>query len=224
MNDIMVSMANPITPVKIEHFFTKENVDSVYETVNDLMRKGEEDHGDRYHYMTKLTNNGFIAILSPEGFDKSISQAFYDKASELIENPAPVGFLFARYTWDSGDAPTLLPHCDRSEKKMGLYGTVQLDATLDWDFYVEDEKFEMQHNTAVWFTGTHQPHWRPDKDFGPNDFYDIIICQTHSLNDEYMLTEQDRDIMDQKATDCAQRHKDLLVNGLLKQYSEDGCQ
>jgi hypothetical protein len=223
-SDIMITMNTPIKPVAFDHFFTKEEVDSIYKTVNDMMDKGVADTGDKYQYMTKLTNNGFIAILSPEPFEKSIAEKFRSKAAELILNPAPVGFLFARYTWDSGDAPSLMPHCDRSEKKMGLYGTVELDKTLDWDFYVEDEKFEMVNNRSVWFTGTHQPHWRPDKDFGPNDYYDIIICQTHSLDDEVLLTEEDRDIMDIKASECAQKHKDLLVNGLFKQYSEDGCQ
>ena len=224
LSGIMNTMNNPIKPVAFDHFFTKEEVDSIYKTVNDMMDKGVADTGDKYQYMTKLTNNGFIAILSPEPFEQSISDKFREKAAELISNPAPVGFLFARYTWDSGDAPTLLPHCDRSEKKMGLYGTVELDKTIDWDFYVEDEKFEMINNKSVWFTGTHQPHWRPDKDFAPNDYYDIIICQTHSLDDEVLLTEEDRDVMDKKATACAEKHKDLLVNGLLKQYSEDGCQ
>jgi len=217
-------MNNPINPVKFDNFFTPDEIASIYNTVNDLMNKGLSETGDKYHYMTKLTNNGFIAILSPEPFEKKISEKFYNKAKELISNPSPVGFLFARYTWDSGDMPSLMPHCDRSETKMGLYGTVELDKTLDWDFYVEDQKFEMQHNQSVWFTGTHQPHWRPDKDFAPNDYYDIIICQTHSLDDDYMLTEEDRDIMDRKATECAEKHKDLLVNGLIKQYSEDGCQ
>jgi hypothetical protein len=221
---IMDTMNTPIKPVAFDHFFTQEEVESIYKTVNDMMDKGVADTGDKYQYMTKLTNNGFIAILSPEPFEKSIAEKFRSKAAELISNPAPVGFLFARYTWDSGDAPSLMPHCDRSEKKMGLYGTVELDKTIDWDFYVEDEKFEMVNNRSVWFTGTHQPHWRPDKDFAPNDYYDIIICQTHSLDDEVLLTEEDRDIMDIKASECAQKHKDLLVNGLLKQYSEDGCQ
>lgn len=223
-SDIINTMNTPIKPVAFDHFFTQEEVESIYKTVNDMMDKGVADTGDKYQYMTKLTNNGFIAILSPEPFDKAIGEKFREKAAELISNPAPVGFLFARYTWDSGDAPSLMPHCDRSEKKMGLYGTVELDKSINWDFYVEDEKFEMVNNRSVWFTGTHQPHWRPDKDFAPNDYYDIIICQTHSLDDEVLLTEEDRDIMDIKASECAQKHKDLLVNGLLKQYSEDGCQ
>lgn len=214
----------PITPTVVEHFFSPDEIESIYKTVNALLSDGYDKYGDQYHNFTKLTNNGFIAILTPEPFEAKISKRFYDQAAKLISNPAPVGFLFARYTLDSGDIPTLMPHCDRSEKKMGLYGTVELDKTLDWDFYVEDEKFEMQPNKSVWFTGTHQPHWRPDKEFGPKDYYDIIICQTHSMDDDYLLTEEDRIIMDNKANECAQKNKDLLVNGLLKQYAEDGCQ
>jgi hypothetical protein len=157
--------------------------------------------------MTKLTNNGFVAILDPAKFDKSIGDKFKSVAATLIDNPRECGFLFARYTLDSGAMPSLMPHCDRSEPRMGLYGTVELNKTIDWDFYVEDEKFDMAFNRSVWFTGTHQPHWRPDANFGPEDYYDII-----------------RYTMDLKANEIEQKHKDLLVNGLLKQYNPDGCQ
>lgn len=217
-------MANPIKPVAIDNMFSEDEIASIYKTVNEVFEKGLADHGDKYHYMTKLTNNGFVAILEPEKFEKSIGDKFKSVASNLIDNPRGCGFLFARYTLDSGSMPSLMPHCDRSEPRMGLYGTVELNKTIDWDFYVEDEKFDMAFNRSVWFTGTHQPHWRPDLEFGPDDYYDIIICQTVSLEDPYLLTEEDRQAMDIKAHEIEQKHKDLLVNGLLKQYEIDGCQ
>jgi hypothetical protein len=217
-------MANPIKPVAIDNMFSSEEIDSIYKTVNEIFDKGLADHNDKYYYMTKLTNNGFVAILEPDKFDSSIGDKFKSVAKGLIDNPRGCGFLFARYTLDSGSMPSLMPHCDKSEKRMGLYGTVELKKTIDWDFYVEDEKFEMDFNRSVWFTGTHQPHWRPDAEFGPEDYYDIIICQTVSLDDMNMLTEEDRQRMDVKAYHIEQKHKDLLVNGLLKQYEIDGCQ
>ena len=217
-------MSTPIKPTSFNNIFSDHEIELIYKTVDETFAKGLADHGDKYHYMTKLTNNGFIAIMEPDKFDQSIGDKFKAVASTLIDNPRGCGFLFARYTPDSGDMPSLMPHCDRSEKKMGLYGTVELKKTIDWDFYVEDEKFDMSFNNSVWFTGTHQPHWRPDANFGPDDYYDIIICQTVSLDDQYLLTEEDRSEMDIKAHAIEVKHKDLLVNGLLKQYNPDGCQ
>lgn len=217
-------MATPIKPTSFNNIFSDHEIELIYQTVEETFAKGIADHGDKYHYMTKLTNNGFVAILDPTIFSPLIGNKFKAIAGTLIDNPRGCGFLFARYTLDSGSTPTLLPHCDRSEPRMGLYGTVELKKTLDWDFYVEDEKFDMSFNKSVWFTGTHQPHWRPDIEFGPEDYYDIIICQTVSLDDPYLLTEEDREAMDIKAHEIEQKHKDLLVNGLLKQYEVDGCQ
>lgn len=217
-------MANPIKPVAIDNIFSEDEIESIYKTVEDTFASGLADHGDKYYYMTKLTNNGFVAILRPEKFEHKIEHKFRAMASTLIDNPRGCGFLFARYTLDSGSMPSLMPHCDKSEKKMGLYGTVELKKTIDWDFYVEDEKFDMDFNRSVWFTGTHQPHWRPDAQFGPEDYYDIIICQTVSEDDDYLLTEEDREVVDKKAHEIEKKYKDLLLNGLLKQYDPDGCQ
>lgn len=214
-------MKNPIEPIAINNIFTPEEYRSIYDHVNSVMEKGLKDHNDKYAYMTKLCN-GFIVIDSPEGFDPSIKEKLYLIAKDLVEDPANIGFLFARYTLESDDTPMLMPHCDKSEKKMGLYGTIELDATLQWDFYVEDEKFAMGNNNSVWFTGTHQPHWRPDKEFGPGDHYDILLAQTNSLSDTYELTDEDRNLMDQKATEIALKYKDSLLNkGYAKYYSQE---
>jgi hypothetical protein len=217
-------MPTPIKPVVIDNIFSEDEIESIYNSVAKVFAKGLADHDDKYYYMTKLTNNGFIAILDPSNFNSEIKDKFTATAAKVIDNPRGVGFLFARYTLDSGSFPSLMPHCDKSEKKMGLYGTVELRKTLDWDFYVEDEKFDMAFNRSVWFTGTHQPHWRPDIEFGPNDYYDIVICQTVSLDDQYLLTEEDRDIMDSKAGETEQKYKHLFPKGLAKQYEVDGCQ
>lgn len=218
-------MSNPMKPVQLENTFTDEEYSAIYKHVYELMDKGVREHQDKYHYLEKLTNNGFIAIMSPDNFDISIGKKLRSLFANYISDPVNPGFLFARYTWDSGDAPTLMPHCDRSEKFIGCYGTVQLDSTLDWDFYVEDEKFQMNKNSSVWFTGTHQPHWRPDRYFGPEDYYDILLAQSHTDNDPNPLTEQHYIDMDVKSLEVANKYKDtLLKQTYIKTYSEDGCQ
>jgi hypothetical protein len=41
--------------------------------------------------------------------------------------------------------------------------------------------------SAVWFTGNQDAHWRPDIEFEPEDYYDILLVQVWSdiENDEY---------------------------------------
>jgi len=218
-------MSNIIKPTQLENTFTKEEYSAIYKHVNELMDKGINEHQDKYYYFEKLTNNGFIAILSPDNFDMSIGNKLKSLFSNHIPDPVNPGFLFARYTWDSGDAPSLMPHCDKSEKFIGCYCTVQLESTLDWDFYVEDESFQMNKNSSVWFTGTHQPHWRPDRYFGPEDYYDILLGQSHTDNDPNPLSEQHYLDVDIKADQLAHKYKDsLLSKTYSKIYSDEGCQ
>jgi hypothetical protein len=114
--------------------------------------------------------------------------------------------------------PSLMPHQDRSETHTAFMFTAELESNIDWDFYVEDEKFTMEKNKAIWFSGTHQSHWRPDYDFQEGDFYDIILCQTHSGADTNPLEED-------HSNDVAEKYAKLLMNSRAKAAMMNGpCQ
>lgn len=223
----------PITPHEEENFFTPEEYASVYKTIYDCMDLGIRDAGDEWKYFKKLTNNGFIALflsetkhkglphLSQEIEDK-IRQKFEEKTGSTVDH---IGMIWARYTPLSGDIPTLMPHQDRSETHVSYTFTLEMAKTLNWDFYVEDQKFEMDTNKAIWFSGTHQSHWRPDQKFEEDDYYDILLCQTHSGNDDNPLSEKHFDDGDEHSIDVSAKFKDLLIESMDKGSRINGaCQ
>ena len=213
-------MSKVIGPVIIDDFFTKQEIAQIYKTVNEQMYKGLIESGDKWQEFNKNPSNGFVALMHlTELVPQNIKDKFRDKVTELIgEQAAPVGVLWARYSLDSGVDPTLMPHCDRSEKHMGYYCNVELDSNIDWDFYMVEEKIPMKRNRAVFFTGTHMPHWRPDYFFQPDDFYDIILFQTTAMSNydqnKPTLTEDFRDEMDELCNKVSNKYKDKLTIGL----------
>ena len=223
----------PTTPREEKDFFTPEEYASIYKTINDTMEMGIKDSGDKWQHFKKNTNNGFNVVflserrqgplpgLSQEVEDK-IRQKFEEKSGSKVEH---IGILWARYTLDSGMMPTLMPHQDRSETHVAYMFTVELDSNIDWDFYVEDEKFTMKKNQGIWFSGTHQSHWRPDYDWQEGDYYDIILCQTHHGQDEYPLPEEHWLDGDDHSNDVSEKYAHLLVNSRAKAAMLNGpCQ
>jgi hypothetical protein len=171
-----------LEPIAIENFFTQDLIDLVYENVDRIMQKGIIEKNDKYAYMYKFSNNGFITLN--RGWDPKIAIAIKNKAQELGQNFIPeenVALIFARYTHDSGNPPNLPPHADVVANKIIYTCSVRLKSTKQWDLYAKDQKFEMPYEgSTVWMTGNQDVHWRPDLEFGPDDYYDILLCQVWS--------------------------------------------
>jgi hypothetical protein len=223
----------PTKPREEKDFFTPEEYASIYKTINDTMEMGIKDSGDKWQHFRKNTNNGFNVVFLSErrqGPLPGLSQEVEDKIRAKFEKEANapvdhIGILWARYTLESGALPTLMPHQDRSETHVALMFTVELDTNIDWDFYVEDEKFTMEKNKGIWFSGTHQSHWRPDYDFQEGDYYDIILCQTHSSLDDNPLEEEHWLDGDDHSNEVSEKYAKLLMNSRAKAAMMNGpCQ
>lgn len=217
-------MSKIIGPVIIDDFFTEEEIEIIYAMVNEKMDKGVAESGDKWQEFNKNPSNGFIAIMDGNQMPQVAKNKFEKNVTRLIEEPSsPSGGLWARYSLESEHPPSLLPHCDRSEIFTGYYCNVQLEANIDWDFYVLDEKIPMKRNRAVFFTGTHQPHWRPDYDFKDGDFYDIILFQASALKNyetpnPEKITEEFRDQMDAVCDEYIKKYQDILLIGSKKNF------
>jgi hypothetical protein len=223
----------PTVPREEKNFFTTEEYASIYKTINDTMEMGIKDSGDKWQHFRKNTNNGFNVVFLSErrqgplpGLSKEVENKIRSKFEKEANAPVGhIGILWARYTLESGEMPSLMPHQDRSETHVALMFTVELDTNIDWDFYVEDEKFTMEKNKGIWFSGTHQAHWRPDYDFQEGDYYDIILCQTHSSLDDNPLEEEHWLDGDDHSNDVSEKYAKLLMNSRAKAAMMNGpCQ
>ena len=201
-----------IEPFQIDKFFTQEDIDLVYKNVDEHMARGLEKTGDKYSEMFRFPNNGFITLYM--GWDQKTKDLIKNKTEELGMSKVPydnVILIFARYTHESGGAPNLSPHADVVTNKTMYTCTVRLNSSKQWDIYVKDEKFEMgEHGSAVWFTGNQDVHWRPDLEFAPDEYYDILLCQAWSDEDNDLYPEDHKEKMLAQEKEYCDKYRDQL--------------
>lgn len=153
------------------------------------MEEGGSESNDKWAQFFKFRNNGFITMYGP--WDGHVIKFIKDKAESLGQNEVDyenVILIFSRYTRDSGSIPNLLPHIDVVTNKTLYSASIRLKSTRDWDLYIKHTMYDLPHaGSAAWFTGNQDVHWRPDVDFGPDDYYDVLLVQVWSDidNDDY---------------------------------------
>jgi hypothetical protein len=201
-----------IEPIEINDFFTQDLIDLVYENVDKEMQRGLVEKNDKYAYMFKFSNNGFITLN--KGWDPKIATAIKNKGKELGQNfisDNNVALIFARYTHDSGQAPTLTPHADVVANKIIYTCTIRLKSSKQWDFYVKDTRFEMPNEgSSVWFTGNQDVHWRPDLEFEQDEYYDILLCQVWSDIENEQYPENHKEVMMDQMQDFYKKYSHML--------------
>ena len=227
--------AHHIEPAKPDHylepsFFTAEEYGQIYDVVVKTMQRGLDEAGDKWAFFLKISNNGFYILNEDEEGKVKYPVAIKDKIKAKMEllMGEPVrdpGVFFARYTNEAG-MPSLMPHCDKHHDRMHVTNTIQLNKTVDWDFYVEDTLYQTDANDAVWFSGSHHVHFRPDSNFEDGDYYDIFLVSSQRINDE--KNPLDKEWFATQENLCGHfsnmRYKDIFKKTLKKQYEADGCQ
>lgn len=202
-------------PIVVKDFFTPEEYASVYRTINHYIEANIAAGKDKYDApFNKLGNNGFVVYF--DDFEEDVLNKLRDGLSEAVGNRVQrPGVLFCRYTKDSGNSPRLLPHCDRAVKHPSVTTTLELDTTLEWDIYVEHEKFNLDKNEMLVFSGSHNMHWRPEAIFGDDDYFDIIILQTYMEKDEDIILDNAHfDAMDVRGHEFIEQYRELFGNSL----------
>jgi len=202
-------------PFAIPNFLPSEIYAKTYDIVDTLvqenLQKGAEEYAEPF---VKAGSNGFVILFEP--YEEDVYEWLQKELSDVVGQPVKrPGVLFARYTKKSGFNPRLLPHTDRVMKNPSVTMTIELDSTLDWDIYVEDEKFIMERNLAVFFSGSHQMHYRPFPKFEDEDYYDILLVHsTLDLPDQEELTEEHFSKMDRLSVDYIQKNISMFEGGL----------
>lgn len=170
-------------PIVIYNVFSEEEIKEIY----DSRSKSEN----------LLTDESCGYITNTKPFSKNIRK----KIVQIVQDNVPIkvkewGNHMPRYTLKSNSRPRLYPHYDVGLHQASLTLSIQLDHTLPWTVYIGDQGYDIKRNTAVLFSGSHQIHWRPDIEFGPDDYYDIIVAQVvEDTEDPLMLDSAHRENM-----------------------------
>ena len=212
------------------NFFTAEEYGQIYDIVVKTMQRGIDEANDQWAYFLKISNNGFYILNEDEEgkirYPEAIKNKIKSKMEVLMGEPVrDPGMFFARYTNEAG-WPSLMPHCDKHHDRMHVTNTIQLNKTVDWDYYVEDTLYKTNSNDAVWFSGSHHVHFRPDSNFNDGDYYDIFLVSSQRINDE--KNPLDKKWFDTQENLCGHfmnvRYRHMFDKTLQKQYEVDGCQ
>lgn len=158
------SLFSDFKPIIIKDVFTVDEIKEIYKS-----RASSE------HFIVD-ESCGYITNV------QAFSEQIRNKIVDTIQKHVPIkvkewGNHMPRYTLESNSQPRLHPHYDIGLEQASFTLSIQLDHTLLWKVYVEDEGFDLPINSAVLFSGSHQIHWRPDVEFSDDDYYDIIVAQ-----------------------------------------------
>lgn len=188
-------------PIVIKNIFTPDEIEQIYNTRFNLAINEKTQDGQSYTFPDPSC--GYITSVYP------LPEKIRNKIVEAIQEHSPFivredGNHMPRYTLESGSNPQLKPHYDVGLDNASMTLSVQLKNTIPWELCVGDDCFMLEENDAVLFSGSHQIHWRPDIEFGPDDYYDIIVCQASAKENPLPLDDAHRAKMQKKA--------DIFVN------------
>lgn len=71
--------------------------------------------------------------------------------------------------------PRLIPHYDGFPEPRFTFD-YQIRSNTSWPLLVEGNELLLEDNQALTFSGTHQIHWRTEKEFQEGEFIDMIFC------------------------------------------------
>lgn len=167
-------------PIIIENFFSKEEFDLIY---NHLYSFGldeflnNEDTDKDTSYFKNIEDVGYCAFSYkwPDIVLDKVKKNAYEKTQNAVND---LQMHFARYSNKTNSKPQLLPHSDRFVENPSYTMSVQLKTSVpEWKIFVDDFETNINSNSAILFSGTHQIHFREPKTLSNDDFCDILVCQ-----------------------------------------------
>lgn len=176
-----------VTPTLIENIFTDEQYAFLYEQINKTPKQ----------LISEIADTGYLAKSDPT--KNFLGDIIKSRAEELAGVELTKYMTHhARYTLKSNNIPRLNPHYDRNLEFPTFTLSIILDSTFDWDLYAEAVHIPVRKNTAAFFSGSHQVHWRPFHAFKEDDYYDILVCQFRVKDSLETISDEHREMIDQK--------------------------
>lgn len=119
---------------------------------------------------------------------RGIAQRLEEVVSEnLGEEVTTNNVELCIYTQDFGYKPKLYPHWDHHVTDgQRVTMSVQIDSNVDWDIFVEGNRYKCNKNEGLVFSGTQQVHWRDKIDFKPGDYSASVFAHFVYKNNKLM--------------------------------------
>lgn len=161
-----ISMYFTVKNETINSVLTQDQIDKVYKAVDSL----------NTDYVMELFSQNITNFPLPYDVEQRVISLAEQQSG--ISNLMVAEYQFARYknTKENGKdlKPNLFPHIDTFPQAR-LTFDYQIGGNTSWPLVVLGNEFTLENNSALIFSGTHQPHWRVHKDFEDGEYMDMIF-------------------------------------------------
>jgi hypothetical protein len=172
-------MINNLKNQIIKNIFTKEEMDLIYDHINNASDENLFFHPELGY---KAYHCGMPQSIQDKAL--SVAQQYSDLPLKLTEVSA------ARYANGYINPPNLYPHVDLFEAPRFTFD-IQLKSTRNWPIVVEGKEFVLRDNEAIIFSGTNQLHWRTKTTFKDDDIVDMLFCHFSEDSDSPTLNTEE---------------------------------
>lgn len=170
----MITVENII----VDNVFTEDEIAQIYEHVDNTPE-------EKKNYQEVFAHTAYFSWMPDTIVNKIVKVANDNFGSKLVLKE----LSFARYENSRGMNPLLFPHYDEAFKEQRITFDIQLKASLPWSIIVEDAPYTLKDNQALFFSGTHQVHWREKIVFNKDDYVDMIFCHFSEENPDTTAEE-----------------------------------
>jgi hypothetical protein len=170
----------------------------------------KEEIKDIYNIVDNTSNKSFQEDLSYTSWHIQLPIYLIDKITKVAESIANEKLILkeynlSRYHKAISDCKTLMhnpllhPHTDEAFNSKRFTLDLQLESNVSWDIVVDNWKseqvFTLKDNEALTFSGTHQVHWRPKREFEKGEYLDMLFMHFAPLKNDAILSEEHKDEM-----------------------------
>lgn len=163
----------------------------------------QEEYSEVYDLVSKATNVAFQEALSYNIFHITLPEPIIDKLTAIAEEVSGTKvkrpeYNVSRYetvTSNCGKTytPILYPHTDDAFIVPKITLDLQLRTNVSWDIAVDNwdsvELYTLSDNEMLSFSGTHQVHWRPKREFKPGEFLDMMFLHFEPIDGETLSSQ-----------------------------------
>lgn len=194
----------------------------------------QEDVAEIYKIVSSTTSQTFVEDLGYNSWHIQLPQHIIDKFTKYAEGIAGESLVlkeynFSRYQKTVSNCgkytfyPLLFPHTDEVFNESRLTLDYQIGSNVSWGITVDNWESEatytLKDNQLLSFSGSHQVHWRPKREFVDGEFLEAIFLHFSPTTSE-TLTADHVNIMRERA-----KEKYIVWNdetGASSNKSEDG--
>lgn len=179
-------MRKNLPNVILKDLLTQDQINTVFDIVN---KTTSQD------FHNELSFNSWHIVLPQDIVNIFTSKAESVAGEKLILKE----YNFSRYEKITSSCgkhtfnPLLFPHTDEAFGGPRFTLDYQIRSNVDWDIIVdnweEEQTFLMKDNEALTFSGTHQVHWRPKREFVEGEFLEAIFIHFEPATPSVLSTD-----------------------------------